>query len=70
MMTLDVRTNAYPRGVIVSDLIEDVGTMAQRVRRTVIDTQERQIRDALIQLGWTPPPGSAQPTPSSVEYKL
>ena len=58
MMTIDVRTNVYPSGMIISELIEDAGTITERVMRSALNTQERQIRDALIKLGWTPPPNS------------
>lgn len=55
-MTIDVRTNAYPGGMIVSELIHDAGTIQERVIRSTLNTQEQKIRDALIKLGWTPPP--------------
>lgn len=57
-MTIDVRTNVYPSGMIISELIEDAGTIAERVMRSALNTQEQQIREALIKLGWTPPPNS------------
>lgn len=55
MMTIDVRTNAYPEGLIVTEVIDDIGTYRQRIMRHVMDTQDKQIREALIKLGWTPP---------------
>lgn len=38
------------------DLIEEIRTT---ISRQVIDTQETTVRQALVLLGWTPPPGPA-----------
>ena len=55
MMTIDVRTSVYPEGLIVTEVIDDIGTCHERLMRQVMDTKDQQIREALIKLGWTPP---------------
>lgn len=55
-MTIDVRTSVYPGGWIVTEQVNDSGTLYEQVMRRVMNTQDQQIRDALIKLGWTPPP--------------
>lgn len=64
MMTIDVRTSVYPEGLIVTEVIDDIGTHHERLMRQVMDTKDQQIREALIKLGWTPP-GGAQPHSAS-----
>ena len=34
----------------------------QQMVRWVMDAREKQIQEALIQMGWTPPPSYQQPT--------
>lgn len=58
MMTIDVRTSVYPEGLIVTEVIEDLGVYRERIMRQVVNTKDQQIREALIKLGWTPPPNS------------
>lgn len=42
--------------VIVDQSIDDpMSDLVSRVTRYMIDTREKQIREGLIQLGWTPP---------------
>lgn len=42
--------------VIVDQSIDDpMSDLVGRVTRYMIDTREKQIREGLIQLGWTPP---------------
>ena len=55
MMTIDVRTGVYPEGLIVTEVIDDIGTYRERIVRQVLNTKEQQVREALIKLGWTPP---------------
>lgn len=43
--------------VIVAQSIDDpMGDLVGRVTLHMIDTREKQIREGLIKLGWTPPP--------------
>lgn len=49
---ITVKTTPYPDGRIVQEITND---LAHELVRQVIDTQEAHIRQALIQLGWTPP---------------
>lgn len=53
---INVDTNVFPGG-----LIEQTLDMMGAVTRKVINTQEAQIREALIMLGWTPPPDGWTP---------
>jgi hypothetical protein len=43
--------------VIVQDLVYYENNQRELVMRSIIDTMDRQIREALIKLGWTPPDG-------------
>ena len=36
-------------------VISDFYDLHGEILRTILDTQDKQIRDTLIQLGWTPP---------------
>lgn len=49
-MKIEITTT--PKGVIIYDVSEG----SNLVTRDILDTKEQQIRDALISLGWTPPP--------------
>jgi hypothetical protein len=45
--------------VIVDQFIDDpMRDLVGRVTRYMIDAREKQIRDGLILLGWTPPPST------------
>jgi len=33
----------------------NIDNIIQTIHRTILDTKEEQLRDALIKLGWTPP---------------
>lgn len=46
------------------DLFSIGREIVQRHARTVIDTKDKAIRDALIQLGWVPPSGATNPKES------
>jgi DNA-binding HxlR family transcriptional regulator len=44
----------------------------ERFARTVVDTRDKAIRDALIALGWTPPPGTSpvvDDTPTRLRHR-
>ena len=40
----------------VTGEIKQITTIAQRITEEIINTKSEQIRNALIDLGWTPPP--------------
>lgn len=46
-----VKTQTSKHGLIESEVTD----LAGKIRKMVINTQEAQIRQALIDLGWTPP---------------
>lgn len=46
-----LETFAYPNGLIEQDMTDLTG----QIHRRIIETQDDQIRKALISLGWTPP---------------
>lgn len=55
-LTIDVHTSIFEGGMIESN-IDMFGT----VYRKVLKTQEAQIREALVALGWTPPATEVAP---------
>jgi len=59
-VTLNVITKFSLGGVISQELIDQGGRLKESHRvlmRSVIDTREKHVREALIKLGWTPPKG-------------
>jgi len=46
-------------GVIVQDTYSDIEGVRQRIMREMADTKDAQIRQVLINMGWTPPPTEA-----------
>lgn len=59
--TINLRSNMTVKDdcVIVDQSIDDpMNDLVGRVTRYMIDTREKQIREGLIQLGWTPPPST------------
>lgn len=52
-----LETNIFKEGLISHELINPLG---DRVGRWVMDTMEKQTKEALIKLGWTPPNPSFQ----------
>lgn len=43
------------KDLIVQEITYDYENIRELVLRTIIDTQDEQIKEALIKLGWTPP---------------
>jgi len=41
---------------LVTGEIKQITTIAGRIQEEIIQTKSEQIRNALIDLGWTPPP--------------
>lgn len=56
-----VVTTHTPDGKIVQELWSVHNYIREQINRSVMDTQEQQIREALIELGWTPPNISQTP---------
>ncbi len=50
-----VVTTPKENGEIVQELFSVHDSIMEQIHRRVMDTQEQQIRAALIALGWTPP---------------
>lgn len=50
---IKVETRVFPSGLIEQDTTFDGSRL--RWTRHIVDTQESQVREALIKLGWTPP---------------
>ncbi len=59
------RSPTFKVGTTITDdrLITSTVDLAGAVHRRVLDTQEVQVRAALIALGWTPPEGVILVTP-------
>lgn len=64
----ELRTQAFDNGQIRQDLYAVHHGNTQRIQSSVVDTAEAQIRQALILLGWTPPPtiGTVEVPPAEV----
>lgn len=54
-LEFEVKTTHTKEGVIVQELFTKHNEIREQMARRVIDTQDQQIRDTLIALGWTPP---------------
>jgi hypothetical protein len=55
-MKLDVKVNTYVNGnLIVQDVSSAVDDKTSQLSRQVYDTSEKGFRDALVEMGWTPP---------------
>lgn len=56
MSSIDVTVKHDNRFIICEqDFVDPCADVRQQIMRTVLDTQERAIREALIKMGWTPP---------------
>lgn len=51
----EIKTTVTKDGKIIQQLDHIAYDIHEQISRRVIDTQEQQVRDALIALGWTPP---------------
>lgn len=54
MTKFTLKTTPFPSGLIEQELTSD--DSHERLWRFVADTREQHFRDALVKLGWTPPP--------------
>lgn len=56
MNQLVIKTTPYADGSIVEEIFDaSIDGPREALMRRVINTSEAQVREALIQLGWTPP---------------
>lgn len=53
-MKIEIKTDVFEEGIIKQS---SKGAAGEEILRTVINTQEEHIKNALIALGWTPPNG-------------
>lgn len=59
-MNIDVTTRIFEHGLVVTD-IEQVtfpgssNELREKIMTRILNTQEAQVREALVALGWTPP---------------
>lgn len=51
-----IKTTPFVDGRIIQDICFEKDDSVQRITSFLINTREVQVREALIQLGWTPPP--------------
>lgn len=59
-MTIDIKAKAYENGNIEidADLVDDDNNkIRENISREILKTKDEVTRNALIQLGWTPPNG-------------
>ena len=54
-MVYKLITTAHPDGIINCELTQEVEDRRNTIMQWVMDTREDQTRQALIELGWTPP---------------
>ena len=54
-MKIDVQTQATSDGLITQEISTELGNVHDVLVRQVISTQDAQVREALIKLGWVPP---------------
>ena len=54
-MTYKIDTKVMPSGAIHQEVTHKFEDMTRTITKQIVDTQDAQIRDALIELGWTPP---------------
>ena len=52
----EIVTTPKETGEIVQEIFSVHDDIRSLITRRVMDTSEQQIREALIRLGWTPPP--------------
>jgi hypothetical protein len=56
-MTYVVTTETLKeQGIITQELQQDIDGHITRLSRWVVQTRDESVRQALIKLGWTPPP--------------
>lgn len=61
-MTIDIKAKAYNNGDIEidTDLVDDINPkIRENINREIVKTKDEVTRNALIQLGWTPPEGES-----------
>lgn len=58
MTSVKITTSVHLGGPIAQDVLRDrrFFDVRQAFERRILDVQDAQIREALIKLGWTPPP--------------
>lgn len=50
-----VKTIIHTDDTIEQELYQNIGDRQERIMRWLMNTREEQIRQGLIELGWTPP---------------
>lgn len=59
MISANITTKIEQEVIIQeTEFIDSLSSMARTFSRSVVDTQESQMRQALVALGWQPPPGA------------
>lgn len=53
----EIVTTPLPDGKILQDTYSISVGVKEQIMRRIMDTKESQVREALIELGWTPPAG-------------
>lgn len=60
-----ITIDEYETNPLLNDDLSPTRTMLERHHRTVLETRDRMTRDALIKLGWTPPPERPKRKPAA-----
>ena len=54
-MKITINTSVENDSIIFQEIKSEYEEITQIISRTIVDTKEKQLREALIKLGWTPP---------------
>lgn len=54
-MKVEIRTEIVDDKIIMQDFYSDFDGIIRHVSRGIMDASEKEIRKALVKLGWTPP---------------
>lgn len=65
-----VTTTLTPDGNIQQEVFEQFNDVHRRMWMSIIDLGDRQIRDRLVELGWTPPEQTTAPAPPKVKRRI
>ncbi len=59
-MNITINTEVVGSTIVQDTFIDHGDGLKDRLQRQVADTQDAQVRAALVKLGWTPPPEAGE----------
>lgn len=60
MSDYQVTSGRIGNGKVYVDITDPIGQVTRRIADVAAATMEKAVREELIRLGWTPPPGPAR----------